>query len=381
MKVFEGNWDRFQSDFDKVIRKAKKLGIQPPIYTITGEELEKAENDGYVKMIIVEVEGNYLKVSGWEFLATITHLEAGNIFGKLSPRPIPERFRTTDKICEHCNQRRSRKDPYIVYNDSTGEYKQVGKSCLSDFTNERSAQGIASYLDGLTKIMDYEYSDWLGIGSLVHHHYDLISWIARINRTIIAEGGWVSQAKAQELGKAPTTYIAQYYLQRSKNMEPGEWRDHQPIQEDRDLARRVVEYFRSITPSGDYLYNLCTVLKGDYAPIKTRNLVASSIAAYNLAMGEQQEREAKKGYNQEPVGTPGDKVELKVRVEEIKEICTRFGFKVLASMITNSNQIVKWFTSNSPMEIGKEYTIKATLKDTKEYDGLLENYILRAKIL
>ena len=84
--------------------------------------------------IICEAEGT-AKVNDWEFVSSVEHTAEGNIFSKaLTSLEIPERYRTGDSYCEHCNTHRSRKNTFIIHNTVTDEFKQVGKSCLMDFT-------------------------------------------------------------------------------------------------------------------------------------------------------------------------------------------------------------------------------------------------------
>lgn len=49
-------------------------------------------------------------------------------------------------MCEHCGSNRRRKDTYIVRNTVTGEFKQVGRSCLKDFTGGLDASAVAQYI-------------------------------------------------------------------------------------------------------------------------------------------------------------------------------------------------------------------------------------------
>lgn len=74
------------------------------------------------------------------------HTENGNIIRGTGIYEIPERYYTGKPVCEHCKSNRFRKNTYIVINSTTGEFKQVGKSCLMDFTNGLSAEAVASYI-------------------------------------------------------------------------------------------------------------------------------------------------------------------------------------------------------------------------------------------
>lgn len=102
----------------------------------------------------VEVDGEY-KINGWNFVATIEHSSPENII-RIADRSfdgrIPEKYRTTGRECEHCHLVRDRNDTYLVYNEDSDEFKQVGKTCLRSYTGGLSASVCASLASVMTEI-------------------------------------------------------------------------------------------------------------------------------------------------------------------------------------------------------------------------------------
>lgn len=118
-------------------------------------ETDKDDNEITRKYIVIEAEGE-AKAEGWVFAGTIEHTEVGNILRSVSDEhKIPERYRDAEPYCEHCNTKRARKDTYVVFNEETGEFKQLGKSCLNEYTNGLSLNMAAMILQWLKEVEEY----------------------------------------------------------------------------------------------------------------------------------------------------------------------------------------------------------------------------------
>ena len=102
----------------------------------------------------VEVDGVYV-INGWQFVGTIEFTELGNIIRLADSSfegKIPVKYLHTPKICEHCGKIRNRKDTYLIYNVDSGEFKQVGSTCLLDYTKGLDANECASIMSCLDKV-------------------------------------------------------------------------------------------------------------------------------------------------------------------------------------------------------------------------------------
>ena len=146
--IYEGRMEDLMKKITRIQNKCKKFGCDFHFEQV-GEELKEVKcPDGTVqkfRFILVEAEGT-AKVNDWEFVASVEHTSKGNIFSKaMTDVEIPERYRCSDPYCEHCNVHRSRKDTFIIKNTVTGDFKQVGKSCLMDFTHGMSAEAASLY--------------------------------------------------------------------------------------------------------------------------------------------------------------------------------------------------------------------------------------------
>ena len=142
--IYEGNIDRLEKKLKRISNKCKAYGCDFH-YEQTGEdfrELKDEKGNKYTaRFVLVEAEGTAI-INDWEFIAELEHTENGNIITGVAGVEVPERYYTSKPMCEHCNSKRFRKNTYIVRNKQTGEFKQVGKSCLKDFTHGMSAEAV-----------------------------------------------------------------------------------------------------------------------------------------------------------------------------------------------------------------------------------------------
>lgn len=148
----ESNMDKLTKRLVTIGNKCNKFGCTFS-FEIIGEHYEKQFDDAHVytgdiKYIDVEVSGKAI-INNWVFVATLEHTDKGNIVRAYDGQEVPQWAYTVEAKCDHCKTKHTRKDTYIVRNTETGEFKQVGRSCLKDFTNGLSAEMVAAYLSYL----------------------------------------------------------------------------------------------------------------------------------------------------------------------------------------------------------------------------------------
>ncbi len=115
-----------------------------------------------VNCVEVFIEGIY-RINDWSFVGTIEFTENGNII-RLADNSfegkIPSKYLHTPQICEHCGKIRNRKDTYLIYNDKTNEFKQVGSSCLLDYTQGLDADECAKIMSCLDRVKNLGHFDY-----------------------------------------------------------------------------------------------------------------------------------------------------------------------------------------------------------------------------
>lgn len=136
-EIPEYKFERFEKELKKLEEKCRKYNCDFH-YTKGEKKLKEFEQDGkniLINVIPVEVDAKAVQ-NGWKYVASIEHYESGNIILRVDDSvDIPEKYRTIEGICEHCNTKRDRKFTILIQNIETKELKQVGRQCVMEYTN------------------------------------------------------------------------------------------------------------------------------------------------------------------------------------------------------------------------------------------------------
>lgn len=157
--IHEDNLDRLKKRIQTIQNKCTKYGSSFHFAEV-GEEFRTYTNalgdDVQIRYVLVEAEGQVIH-NDWEFIAVVEHKETGNVIRQFKQDiEVPKKYYNTDSICEHCNTKRRRKDTYLIHNTCTDEWKQVGESCLTEFTNGMDAEEVARYISLFDSIIQGE---------------------------------------------------------------------------------------------------------------------------------------------------------------------------------------------------------------------------------
>jgi len=161
----------------------------------------------------------------------------------------------------------------------------------------------------------------------------------------------------------------------------GKWVAVEINDADKAMAQSAINYFRAGNQfDNDYLNNIRVILKSDMVAYRHLALVASGV---QHIIREQSNIVANKdkAIVSDYVGNVGDKLKDIAVIFE-KEIfigTTQFGDKYLYCFQHNGNS-VNWFTDKRDFEVGNAYTMSASVKELKEYKGIKQTIVTRAKI-
>lgn len=141
--------------FKSLKKKADKFGVyldfeisEPYTFIDTRENdfLNSQTSQKTYSLIDVTINHTPLKLDGeWE-LVGIYFGETGSVQQLNLDIELPKSFiNHTSNNCDHCNHKRYRKNYFLVYSAKTGEFKQVGSSCLKDFCGISPARAIRMF--------------------------------------------------------------------------------------------------------------------------------------------------------------------------------------------------------------------------------------------
>lgn len=403
--VWEGHMDALRKKVATIRRKCERFGCDFHFAEI-GEEIKEVEDTTRVnpvtgkhpivrvRFIIVEAEGTAV-LNDWTFVATVEHTKEGNIFTKaLLDVEIPERYWNSKPVCEHCNSNRERKNTCIVMNTKTGEFKQVGNSCLMDFTHGMSAS-TAAWFASIRSVFEeaeqYDVSLGYGWRDRYFKTQDMLTFAAEVVR----KWGYVKGDEPDSTKDRTYLYFRAYH---------GDFRlAREVVDECRDamkevgfdphsegaakLASDALAWLDKQEARNDYMHNLKVVCALPDTTYNRIGLLVSLFPTYNrdLEVQAAREAEAQAESKSEFVGNPGDRIDVQVdSVWCITSWETCYGYRpetVYVWKITGTDgNIYTWKTSTYLSEDHPPVSIKGTVKEHKVFRDVKQTEITRCKV-
>lgn len=385
--IYEANMERLTKKLTRIQNKCAKYGCDF-YYKEVGEEYRKlTDEDGNTytgRFVLIEAEGHAV-VNGWKFIAAVEHTNKGNIINAACDIEVPARYYTSAPICEHCNCSRHRKDTYIVMNEETGEFKQVGKSCLRDFTHGMSAEAVAEYTAAFETLIEGEapYT-----GCHIQRYIKTEEYLRYVAETVRHFGYTKNDEGVRGTSKRALDYYgidngfnyirecrAQYeaeMLSASFNAESAEAAS---------LCTSALAWLSQQTEDNNYMHNLKVACALEYTSFKNLGILASLFPTYNRELARQTKirKEAEAAAMSKHVGTIGQRIEFKVAtVACITSWETQWGVTKVFKITDTEGNVYTWKTSNwLPDSID---TIKGTVKEHKEFRGTKQTELTRCKV-
>jgi len=387
--IFEGNMERLTKKISRIQNKCRKYGCDFHFAEV-GEEYRTMKDDlgqeYTVRYVLIEAEG-VAEINGWKFIASVEHTPNGNIIRQACGIEVPERYYTGDPVCEHCHSNRVRKDTYIVMNEETGEFKQVGRSCLADYTHGMSAEGVAQYISAFDEIIAGEYID---PGMRFTKYVQTEEYLRYVAETI-RHFGYVKRVDGQ---RSTTDRATEYYgvdhgwmsgwwgheIKKEHEMEMEACGFDAESKEAAEETSNALAWLAVQEESNNYIHNLKTACANEYMSGRDLGILASLFPTYNreLAYENQRKQEAARGKLSEHVGNVGDRIEISVcSVKLVTSWEGAYGVTYVWQITDPSGNVFTWKTGNSiPSSCGK---IKGTVKEHKEFRGVKQTELTRCK--
>jgi len=337
-------------------------------------------------------------MNDWRFIASLEYTEHGNIINSCCDIEVPERYYTGRPVCEHCKTDRYRKNSYIVMNEKTGEFKQVGTQCLKDFTSGMSAEGVAQYTALFSELIEGEVIDGCGgYGEKYMNKEELLCFAAETIRKF----GYANADSRESTKSRVSDFWTLYHggwgrfgeeVERAVR-ELAEQVGFDPESEEAaEMAKNALEWALAQEETTNYMHNLRTACQLNYVGYSKIGLLVSLFPAYNKDLERQAEQRAREearrkeleaGLASEYVGNVGDRIVIEVG--EIKLLTSwencfdgyHTTWTGLYKIVDKSGNVFTWKTSKY-FENAK--TIKGTVKGHQEYRGVKQTEVTRCTV-
>lgn len=398
--IYEGFMEDLRKKMTRIENKCKKYGCDFS-FEETGEEYRDVvdytttnffgEHPTYkLRFIKVEANGTAI-INDWELVASVEHTEKGNIFSKaMIDVEIPERYRDSAPYCEHCNTNHYRKNTFIVRNTKTNEFKQVGRSCLCDFTFGMDANFAASVVSMRTIFEEYEEKDYSSTSfGFSEKYYDVREILCYASETIRCFG----YVKSNEPGSTKETMTnffnmingdtslmsKELYRRITKEIEIHNFNPNS--EQAKTESENALKWLNDQKEINDYIHNLKVAVALENVTYKQFGLLVSLIPAYNKDVEKQIKVEQENEKVSDYVGTVGQRVQVSVNsVKCVTSWDNEYGTTYIWKIVDTNGNVFTWKTSNWLDEncVGK--TLKGTVKEHKVFRDVKQTELTRCKV-
>lgn len=387
IKAFVKKLDKYEISY-----KFNVLGTSPErvtIYEVDPADRTTRYEAGFkiVDVITYEFECETLKLGDWTPCAVINHQKAIGIDNKpmnevhsVNGYAILDDWYFIDSKCEHCHTNRFRSTTVMLV-DNKGNYKQVGSTCVKDFTGidafdiVRSFQFVDEYMEeepSMDSTFFYE-------NEKIDERYVLtIDYLAHCIERIEHCG---YKKLSYEFGDGGVDDIK----------ESTKWqafdRAFNQVAIDDAFKKQAEEMYEAFVGGiddkiyGSYFYSeIAEALSQKFTHMD--GLIAYAPVAYPKLLQAINEYHIKQkaAEKSEHYGNVGDKVDLQLTLVAARGFNTQFGWTNVYTFVDSEGRQFVWFTGKDYEVSDVPMNVKGTIKEHSEYDGMKQTVLTRCKI-
>ncbi|WP_199028442.1 ankyrin repeat domain-containing protein [Ralstonia sp. ASV6] len=379
---------RLREVIARLNKRAAKLGM--PMITLEASEpklavFEKVHvYDGETRGERVELQACDVKVTGQKPV-----IAGHRIVGKLEHIPgadaplvrgldFPQSYMHCEPNCDHCQLNRQRVHTFVLQEVASGEYKQVGQSCLTDFFNGDDPHHQTAMLQLLVEMHDL-------IDELREPAYangeDAKLPIERVLQAACAEvrvSGYRSKEKADQQMVMSTSDIVREHFAKRPIIKPEVVRP-----EDVEKAKKIIAWLRSeevdaLRASSTFMHNLSVLGSADDVADRHIGIVAAAVPSYDYQQRKAAERDSDR--DSQFVGTVDEKIEHHPVVVIGRTVIPgdQYGDKTLYRFRDDAGNILVWFSTGGDVaNVGDRVHLYATVKKHDVYRDVQQTSLLR----
>ena len=318
-----------------------------------------------------------------------------NLSGKDLGFIVPTRYFSSNPCtCDYCRTNRKRNKTYLVVNQETGEWKQLGKECLRLFVTGIDVDAIATFESFIKEAEEaanpgdeffynkrfrfVKVADALALACTVYRERGyLATRDVAGNSNDLCNKNIVQRKLAQQYGY-DNDFLNVLNSVRDEIDEITVKTYTAIAKEDAEVAVEMVKRF----PDEPYYNNLKVIVENEYIPLNKLGLLVSIPKAIDRYEDEKKKQEEKERLAAESdyLGSVGEKISVNfVSGREVACCETQFGLLHIYEFKDANGNTVVWKSSSSK-DIPEIGVVAGTVKSHEEYNGIKQTVILRAKI-
>lgn len=378
---------------EKMGKKADKYGVrfgyefgepyakEIAVYSVdlSGGPVERHKVGTYhVEAVDVDVDcDGLIRANGWRVVSRIEHGENGNIVTGFGDEEIDPAWYEAEPRCDHCGTNRFRAVTFMVKNEG-GELRQVGKTCLREYTGIDPATAAlwASLGDCFDEPRDCDIGEWKAGGFTRMYNVETALAFAVDD---IAKHGY----RKSDDGADSTRYAVKMLLVG----------DGFPSEEGKAKAAEIVAWLKELGEIAKKRPGEVGNIERDCVPLALSGFCKEAhlgrLAYMPVAFKkdlERRERDAARNAdhesavkNSEFVGGIGERLTVATKKAELVTSWeTQFGWTSLYKFVDNDGNVFVWYASRE-INVADGMKIVGTVKDHKEYNGVKQTVLTRCK--
>lgn len=382
-------WDRTRRRIEKINTRAVKRGFTGML-GVTGERKIIVETgpDGVGQRRVVfdvEITGTAAAYGGWEFLAAVDALPVGDgdevgFVIRCAPGVDDagvDRSTLVPGRCEHCNTAAAnRKYTYLVREVETGNLRQVGSTCIKDFTGWQG-KPVFLAVDGVEDDLFGERCGARPTPATTVEDAIATAYVA------VQMFGWAASSDAQSTRS--TVGDALFGTDRiSCELRAAM---HDRMSEGIAISKEIITTITTeLTDPHGYQANLRTVLSAPYVTTHELGLLCSAIPVYERIIGRRLVRnQASEQASSRWFATVGEKVTV---TGAVRTALTIGGYAYNTTqrliIIETPGAVFKTTTTAEwawEVKGGEIITVTATVKRHDLYRELEQTVLVRPKLI
>lgn len=363
----ERNFKAFEKTIERLSKKCLKHTGEEITMVVFGYEMIERSPGKFVKCFNVLMNTPKLVTGNWQFVATLDHSvnpEIGNLITSLVGSNVPLHYRSSHS-CDHCGINRFRKKTFLLSETTTGEYKQVGSSCLQDFTKIDSVNAMAKAAELISEARSHALAATQMSATDEQNGVRLRDYLATVAMVVARYHQFVSASTSRRLNIPSTASLALAHTIL-----------HEPDPQHYLVADHTIEWALALADDpqamqNDYLYNVNLLARTPIIPNRAVYLAASMVAAAN-----------RQESNSEHIGNPGEPITVCANITNVQERSGEYGPYVLIQACDEfGNRLTFTKPKNASFIVGETYRLSAVVNQHDTYKGTKSTRLNKAQHL